>query len=83
MDQYKNPSETTHTYSQVLNWFKDENIEFLSSIPFDFNLEKKLFQKNEVKSSFEIFLDEVSLALNPRQISEGGFFVMIGKKKNK
>ncbi len=83
LDQYKNPSETTHTYSQVLNWFKDENIEFLSSIPFDFNLEKKLFQKNEVKSSFEIFLDEVSLALNPRQISEGGFFVMIGKKKNK
>ena len=83
LDQYKNPSETTHTYSQVLNWFKDENIEFLSSIPFDFNLEKKLFQKNEVKRSFEIFLDEVSLALNPRQISEGGFFVMIGKKKNK
>ena len=83
LDQYKNPFETTHTYSQVLNWFKDENIEFLSSIPFDFNLEKKLFQKNEVKSSFEIFLDEVSLTLNPRQISEGGFFVMIGKKKNK
>ena len=83
LDQYKNPSETTHTYSQVLNWFNDENIEFLSSIPFDFNLDKKLFQKNENKNSFEIFLDEVSLALNPRQISEGGFFVMIGKKKNK
>jgi ubiquinone/menaquinone biosynthesis C-methylase UbiE len=80
LDQYKNPSETTHTYSQVLNWFNDENIEFLSSIPFDFNLDKKLFQKNEIKNSFEIFLDEVSLILNPRQISEGGFFVMIGKK---
>ncbi len=80
LDQYKNPSETTHTYLEVLNWFKDENIEFLSSIPFDFNPENKLFQKREVKNRFEIFLNEISLAFNLRQISEGGFFVMIGKK---
>ena len=80
LDQYKNPSETTHTYLEVLNWFKDENIEFLSSIPFDFNPENKLFQKREAKNRFEIFLNEISLAFNLRQISEGGFFVMIGKK---
>ena len=80
LDQYKNPSETTHTYLEVLNWFKDENIEFLSSIPFDFNPENKLFQKREVKNRFEIFLKEISLAFNLKQISEGGFFVMIGKK---
>ena len=80
LDQYKNPSETTHTYSEVLNWFKDENIEFLSSIPFDFNNEKKLFKKRKAKNNFEIFFDEISLVLNSRQISEGGFFVMIGRK---
>ena len=80
LDQYKNPSETTHTYLEVLNWFKDENIEFLSSIPFDFNPENKLFQKREAKNRFEIFLNEISLAFNLKQISEGGFFVMIGKK---
>tara|TARA_B100000809_G_scaffold161517_1_gene158820 strand:- start:127 stop:1068 length:942 start_codon:yes stop_codon:yes gene_type:complete len=80
LDQYKNPSETTHTYLEVLNWFKDENIEFLSSIPFDFNPENKLFQKREAKNRFEIFLKEISLAFNLKQISEGGFFVMIGKK---
>ena len=80
LDQYKNPSETTHTYLEVLNWFKVENIEFLSSIPFDFNPENKLFQKREVKNRYEIFLNEISLAFNLRQISEGGFFVMIGKK---
>ena len=80
LDQYKNFSETTHTYLEVLNWFKAENIEFLSSIPFDFNPENKLFQKREVKNRFEIFLKEISLAFNSRQISEGGFFVMIGKK---
>ena len=80
LDQYKNPSETTHTYLEVLNWFKVENIEFLSSIPFDFNPENKLFQKKESKNRFEIFLNEISLAFNLRQIDEGGFFVMIGKK---
>ena len=80
LDQYKNPSETTHTYLEVLNWFKVENIEFLSSIPFDFNPENKLFQKREAKNRFEIFLNEISLAFNLRQINEGGFFVMIGKK---
>ena len=80
LDQYKNPSETTHTYHEVLNWFKVENIEFLSSIPFDFNPENKLFHKREAKNRFEIFLNEISLAFNLRQISEGGFFVMIGKK---
>lgn len=80
LDQYKNPSETTHTYLEVLNWFKVENIEFLSSVPFDFSPENKLFQKREAKNRFEIFLNEISLAFNLRQISEGGFFVMIGKK---
>jgi len=80
LDQYKNPSETTHTYSEVLNWFKAENIEFLSSIPFDFNPENKLFQKREAKNRFEIFLNEISSAFNSKQINEGGFFVMIGKK---
>ena len=80
LDQYKNPSETTHTYLEVLNWFKVENIEFLSSIPFDFNPENKLFQKREAKNRFEIFLKEISLAFKLKQISEGGFFVMIGKK---
>ena len=81
LDQYKNPSETTHTYLEVLNWFKVENIEFLSSIPFDFNPENKLFQKREAKNRFEIFLNEISLAFNLNQIyQEGNFFVMIGKK---
>ena len=65
LDQYKNPSETTHTYHEVLNWFKVENIEFLSSIPFDFNPENKLFQKREAKNRFEIFLNEISLFNEP------------------
>ena len=80
LDQYKNPSETTHTYLEVLNWFKDKNVELLSSIPFDFDPEKKLFQKREIKNKFGMFFNEALLACNFKQISEGGFFVMIGKK---
>ena len=42
--------------------------------------ENKLFQKKETKNRFEIFLKEISLVFHLKQIDEGGFFVMIGKK---
>ena len=42
--------------------------------------ENKLFQKRGTKNRFEIFLKEISLVFNLKQIDEGGFFVMIGKK---
>ncbi len=81
-DQYQNPLETKHTYSEVIGWFKENNIEYLNSIPFDFNFNNKLFSKQKRKSKYKIFFDELSLITNLRQIYEGGFFVMIGKKNN-
>ena len=80
LDQYKNPSETTHTVSEVMKWFKKNNIQYLSSLPIDFNPEDKLFEKKEMKSDFKLFLAEFFQAFNLRQIYEGGFFVIIGKK---
>ena len=82
LDQYKNPSETSHTYSEILNWFNSENIEFLSSIPFDEDDENQIFKKHKIQNKFEILPEELSLALNLQQIQEGGFFIMIGKKSN-
>jgi 2-polyprenyl-3-methyl-5-hydroxy-6-metoxy-1,4-benzoquinol methylase len=82
LDQYKNPSETTHTYSEILNWFRNENIEFLSSVPFDVDKENQIFKKRKAQNKLEIFPKELLLALNLRQISEGGFFIMIGKKND-
>ncbi len=79
-DQYENPSETVHTFKEVINWFEKNNIEYLSSIPFDFYPNEKLFSKKKLRSSFEYFIDEFLLAFNLRQIYEGGFFIMIGKK---
>ena len=85
MDQYKNPKESSHTFNEVLNWFNEANIEFVSSIPFSFPgnslFNKKLLSKNKVQPKFELLLDELSQSFVPHQIKEGGFFIMIGRKK--
>ena len=80
--QYQNPHETKHTFSEVIKWFDQNNIEYLNSIPFDFNFNNKLLLKQKPKSKYFMFLNELSLMANLAQINEGGFFVMIGKKKN-
>ena len=41
LDQYKNPFETTHTIAEVLKWFKENNIQYLSSWPINFHYEDK------------------------------------------
>ena len=79
-DQYENPSETVHTLSEVMAWFRKNNIEYLSSIPFDFNQGDKLFSKKVLRNSYEYFIDEFLLTFSPRQIYEGGFFIVIGRK---
>ena len=79
-DQYENPSETVHTFKEVINWFRENNIEYLSSIPFDFDQGDKLFSKKKLRSNYEYFMDEFLLTFNPRQIYEGGFFIVIGRK---
>ena len=79
-DQYKNPYETKHSYSEIIKWFNEEKIEYLNSIPFDFKPNEKLFFKKKQKNKLELFFKELSLSLSPSQIYEGGFFVMIGKK---
>lgn len=83
-DQYKNPKESSHTYSEVLSWFDDKNIDFLSSIPFSFPNglhNEKVFDRKDRESKAIIFPIELFQMFSPSQIREGGFFVMIGKKK--
>ncbi len=79
-DQYNNPHETKHSYNEVINWFNENDIEFINSIPFNFDLNDKIFLKKKKNEKFKIFLKEFFLMFNLRQIYEGGFFVMIGKK---
>jgi ubiquinone/menaquinone biosynthesis C-methylase UbiE len=82
-DQYKNPSETTHTYHEIIEWFQNENIEYLTSLPFDFDDKKNILKKNPIISRSNMLFKELSLIFNKSQIYEGGFFIMIGKKSLK
>lgn len=80
-DQYDNPFETKHTYFEVINWFSENNIEFLNSIPFNYDPNEKLLIKKKILNKFKINLQELLLIFDIRQILEGGFFIMIGRKK--
>ena len=85
MDQYKNPKESTHTFAEVLKWFNGADIEFISSIPFSFPNnslhDRKLFKKNKNNSKFKMLANEIIQCFSPQQIKEGGFFIMVGRKK--
>ena len=83
-DQYKNPHETLHTYTEIIKWFNENNIEYISSIPFNLNqniLKEKLFKKQPIKKGFPIYIEELIQCFKFSQIKEGGFFIMIGRKK--
>ena len=78
-DQFMNPHETLHTPNETLRWFEENNVEFLNLIPHYKIQNQSLFNKNEKPEI--TFLDDFLMALNTTQIEEGGFFVMIGRKK--
>lgn len=78
-DQFMNPHETLHTPNEVLNWFEESNVEFHNLIPYYSIHKNKLLRKNK-KPSISI-IDDLLLSVNPVQIKEGGFFVMVGRKR--
>ena len=74
-----NPHETLHTPNETLEWFKENNVEFLNLIPHYNIQDQSLFKKN--KKPKISFLDDLLMAFNVTQIEEGGFFIIIGRKK--
>ena len=85
-DQYFHPIESLHTLDEVLNWFKKNNIEFINSIPscdFEFSQDfENLFEKKSRGSFYSRFLNQISMIFN-RLGSDGGLFIVIGKKNNR
>ena len=73
LDQYKNPSETSHTISEVMKWFKKNNIQYLSSSPINFNPEDKLFEKKETQESIVKNLN-IDLNKRPEELSNEMFY---------
>jgi ubiquinone/menaquinone biosynthesis C-methylase UbiE len=83
-DQYQHPHERKHTIGEVLKWFDEEGFEFMSGIPpvnvFDsFGEGTRMFKPHSRGNIIHHFLVQLKLFLVGAK--EGGFYIMIGKKK--
>lgn len=82
-DQYFHPIESLHTLDEVLLWFKDNNIEYINSIPScDFEYIKdynNLFKKTPEGDLYSRLFNQFNMIFN-KLGSDGGLFVVIGKK---
>lgn len=83
-DQYQHPVESVHTIDEVLNWFNEHNIEFISSIPkcdINFITDENLFKKQEKSNILYRWYNQFLMLFNYLG-DDGGLFVLIGKKKD-
>ena len=84
-DQYENPQESLHTIDEVMNWFEKNNIDFISSIPIcDFNDDDEysdIFKEKKKGNYIQRFLNQLFMIFGHLG-SDGGLFVVIGRKKN-
>ncbi len=84
LDQYKNPYESKHAIGEVLGWFDQTGVAFLSSIPkavaFEtFSGEEKLFEEHARGSRLDHALVQLGMLFSGGR--EGGFFIMIGRRR--
>jgi SAM-dependent methyltransferase len=81
-DQYKHPHETRHSMDQVLHWFKDNHVEFVSSIPsigdVKFEENELIFQPHSVGTHLARLSSELEMLVAGGK--DGGLFIMIGRK---
>jgi SAM-dependent methyltransferase len=79
-DQYRHPVESSHTIDEVLSWFKDNNIDFINSIPeCDFHTNPDIFKKKSKGNFVGRIIRQVFMIFTPVG-ADGGLFIMIGKK---
>lgn len=80
-DQYEHPVESLHTLDEVLRWFKNNNVEYINSIPsVTNNTHLNLFKKDIEGDWFSRILTQFFSIFSPLA-NEGGLFIVIGKKK--
>ncbi len=78
-DQFLNPHETLHTPLETLKWFEEEKVEFINLIPQCDNENLEILAKRPKPILSKI--EEILMMFNSKQIEEGGFFVIIGRKQ--
>lgn len=82
-DQYEHPVESLHTIDEVLDWFRANDIEFINSIPKCDTREKEhknIFIKSSKGTFLSRLFSQISMLFNNLG-SDGGLFIVIGKKK--
>ena len=83
MDQYKNPHEDKFTVGDVLDWFEQNKIQHINSVP-KIKLGSysshgdALFEPHDPGGALDHFLCQLGWIFT--QGKEGGFFITIGKK---
>ena len=83
-DQYEHPKESLHTLDEVLIWFEKNNIEFINSIPScspEKSDNQDMFKKTSTGSKFTRMFSQILMLFNNLG-SDGGLFIVIGKKKS-
>jgi SAM-dependent methyltransferase len=86
-DQYEHPHESTHTVDEVLAWFRENGLRYVSSFPkvelFDPG-SKRIFRPRSVASwrngPAAHVLVQLSWVLT--QNAGGGYFVLVGQKQS-
>jgi carbamoyltransferase len=79
-DQYQHPHESTHTFGEILGWFRNSGIDFVGSVPSFSNAPEDagLFTATTAGSAPKRFLAQSRLIATGNR--EGGFFLMIGQR---
>jgi 2-polyprenyl-3-methyl-5-hydroxy-6-metoxy-1,4-benzoquinol methylase len=81
-DQYLHPVERKHSMNEVLEWFGEAGIDFVSSIPSivgEFSAKTRLFEDASPGTSSDRRMAELSMLFSTYG-GEGGLFIMIGRK---
>ena len=82
-DQYIHPVESCHSIDEVLKWFDENNVEFISSIPKTDFYEtdyKEIFEKKNRGNFISRLINQI-LMIFTNLGSDGGLFIIVGKKR--
>jgi SAM-dependent methyltransferase len=83
-DQYEHPCESKHTMGEMLGWFDETGFEFVNAVPKtrvwdQFDARERLFEPAMRGTTFDLVLAQAKMIFTGT--AEGGFQVMIGKKR--
>jgi carbamoyltransferase len=83
-DQYEHPHESCHTIDEVLEWMTENGLDFINSVPkpngdVALSSGETLFEPRSTGSGWSRFVSQ--LAHVPSGYREGGFFIMIARRR--